>query len=307
MALACPRANLCRAPDVRLREGSLSQFAQARVQAATGRDARDWFHSRRLANGARYLRWSRLFEFLISPDGSQIRYRRLGQASNESFSVYLLGQVLSFSLLAFGIESLHATVVVVGSRAVAFLGGCGSGKSTLAAALVARGFGVLTDDLAALDEAASRWTVHPGIPRLKLFPSVARKLLGRHDGTPMNNGTTKQVLALGHGHSVRQDTPLAAIYVLSRPQSSRARARAGVIVERLSGSEAFMEIIAAAFNLMVVDRARLANQFAFAKRLVASVPVRRLTYPRTLAVLPEVCDTLLADLKATVPARSGGD
>jgi hypothetical protein len=45
-----------------------------------------------------------------------------------------------------------------------------------------------------------------------------------------------------------------------------------------------------------VDRARLARQFAFASRLAATVPVTRLSYPRSLSLLPAVCEAVLADL-----------
>ena len=301
LVLPCPLAGSRARPDVRLRAGSAADFARPRKEAGAAGHVRDWFHSRRLADGNTYLRWTGLFEFLISPDGRQIRYRRLQHASRESFSVYLLGQVLSFSLVAFGIEPLHGTVVVVDGEAIAFLGDCGYGKSTLGAALLARGFPVLTDDLIVLEKRGAGWAVHPGIPRLKLFPSVARRLFGPSlEGTLMIRGTSKLVLPLSAGQTVRRLVPLRALYVLSEPGPRGSRRPARVRFERLSGREAFLEVIRAAFNLLVVERGRLAAQFAFAARVVATVPVRRLTYPRRLSSLPAVCDILLADLAGGV-------
>ena len=64
------------------------------------------------------------------------------------------------------------------------------------------------------------------------------------------------------------------------------------------GQEAFLEITRAAFNLIHVDRERLANQFATATALARDVPVRRLTHPRRLAALPAVCERVIADVKA---------
>ena len=296
--LPCPRARPRARPDVRLRPGSAARFARARADAHLR--ARSWFQSRRLADGTIYLRWTRIFEFLVSADGRRILYRRLEHASRESFSVYLLGQVLSFTLLARGSDPLHGTIVAVDGMAVAFMGDCGYGKSTLAAALLARGYRVITDDLAALEMRKGRWVVHPGIPRIKLFPSVARKLLGPNpDGADMIHGISKQVLPLGPSQSVRRVLPLEAIYVLSDPAPARSpRGAERVTIERLSGPKAFLEVIRAAFNLIVLERGRYANQFAFATRLIARVPLRRLTYPRAFSVLPAVCDTLLADLAA---------
>ena len=276
--------------------GGTAQFARARAEVANARATENWFTCRRLADGATYLQWTGLFEFLISPDGHRILYHRQERASFESLTVYLLGQVLSFSLLAFGVDSLHGTVVDVEGEAVAFLGDCGYGKSTLGAALLARGCPILTDDLVALEQRDNGWMAHPGIPRLKLFPSMARKLLG-HDmaGTPMNPGTSKLVVTLNARQSTQRPLPLKAIYVLSTPRGSSRSAL--VRISGLSGPNAFLEIIRAAFNLLVLESGRFANQFALADGLTAGVPVRRLTYPRTLSALPLVCDALLADLR----------
>ncbi|PYT92309.1 MAG: hypothetical protein DMG36_15620 [Acidobacteria bacterium] len=82
----------------------------------------DWFHYAPLEDGSDYLRWTGLFEFLISADGRRIAARTLTDISQEAFQTYLLGQVLSFALLKQGIESLHSTVVAVDGGAVAILG-----------------------------------------------------------------------------------------------------------------------------------------------------------------------------------------
>jgi hypothetical protein len=281
---------------VELALGGAAQFARARAEVVNTRATENWFSCHRLGDGATYLRWTGLFEFLISSDGRRILYYPQKRASFESLTVYLLGQVLSFSLLAFGVDSLHGTVVDVDGEAVAFLGDCGYGKSTLGAALLARGCPILTDDLVALEPRDTGWIAHPGIPRLKLFPSVARKLLGRDvTGTPMNRSTSKLVVTLNERQSTREPLPLKAIYVLSAPRGRGGPARARI--SGLSGPDAFLEIIRAAFNLLVLESGRFATQFAFANRLITDVSVRRLTYPRKLSALPVVCNALLADLR----------
>lgn len=217
--------------------------------------------------------------------------------------MYLLGQVLSFSLLSMGIESLHGTVVVVDDGAVAFVGDCGYGKSTLGAAMLAKGFPVLTDDLIALRESAAGCVVQPGVPRIKLFPSVARRVFRRKSlGTPMNPRTSKLVLPLEQHEAVGRPVPLKAIYVLSPPRTPGGARPGRARVRPLAGREAFLEVIRAAFNLLVLGEERLASQFRFANDLAARVPVRRLTYPRDLSRLPSVCDTVLRDF-SSLPAQ----
>jgi hypothetical protein len=134
---------------------------------------------------------------------------------------------------------------------------------------------------------------------------MARRVLKQNhlEGTPMNNGTSKLVLPLGAAQTVSDAAPLRAVYVLSDPsQPANRRSKASVHIECLSNRQAFLEVIRGAFNLLVLERQRFENQFRFATRLTASVPLRRLIYPRTLSVLPSVCDALLADLAPGSPA-----
>ena len=291
--------------DVWLSPASPNRFAGAHAEVTTAHNAGEWFSCSRLTDGSWYLRWAGLFEFLVSADGRRVWYRPFEHASSQSLNVYLLGHVLSFSLLALGTESLHGTATVIDGNAVVFMGGCGWGKSTLAAALLARGFPVLTDDLVALGRRDGGWTVHPGMPRLKLFPSMARRLLGTGVREPrMNTGTSKLVLPLGAGQAVREAVPLKAIYLLPRPAKQRNRRTARVGIESLSQRDAFLEIVGAAFNLVVLERARVENQFAFATHLAASVPVRRLMYPRRVSALPAVCDALVEDNAPAGPRAS---
>jgi hypothetical protein len=296
LALPCGRNSDKNAPNVYLTSGNRTRFSQLRKRLAVDSKANTWFLYHRVPGGESYLRWVDHFEFTISADGRNIQYNPLNGVTTEALSAYLLGHVLSFSLLAFGFEPLHATVFVIDGKAVALVGDCGYGKSTLAAALVARGFPILTDDLMVLTRHGSGWMVQPGLPRLKLFPSVAERLLGHHAaGTPMNTRTAKLMIPLAKHQVVSRPVPLKALYIL--PEPGRPAGRVGI--QPLSGCDAFLEVVRAAFNLTVTDKSRLANQFAFAERLVASVPVGRLSYRRSFAALPAVCDAILADVKAS--------
>jgi hypothetical protein len=284
--------------------GRPAQFAAARRALQLSAASPQWFTCGTLPDGRTYLRWAELFEFLISPDARTIAYVRLRKASNESFSTYLLGQVLSFSLLAFGYEPLHATTVLIDGEAVAFLGDCGYGKSTIGAAFVARGHALLTDDVLALERRDGTWIAHAGPPRLKLFPSVARKVLARGTGSRLNPGTSKLVLPLNKSEAGPPTVPLRSLYILPDPAPLERRARTAVRITPVTGQDAFLEVTRAAFNLIQVSQARLKNHFAMATNLVREVPVRRLEYPRTLSSLGAVCDAVVQDVRQ--PARERG-
>lgn len=252
-----------------------------------------WFAHRRLADGSTHLHWRGLADFLISPDGSRIGWQRSARASHEAFRSYLLSQVLSFSLLARGREPLHASAVAVDGGVVAFLGGCGLGKSSLTAAFLRAGYPLVTDDLLVLARRGRGYLVEAGVPRIKLFPHVARRLLGvREAGSRMNPGTAKLVLPVPPSMGTRERLPLRTLYVLSRGRSVRIRP--------LTPATAFLEVVRDAFNTVRMDRERLAGQFDFARRLATTARVRRLSYPRRLAVLDAVREAILADLAAAV-------
>lgn len=282
---------------VELLRGSTSLFSRARRQAETMQPKGEWFRYVRFPDGTDYIEWSRLFEFLVSADGRRIACHSLNGASDEAFQTYLLGQVLSFALLKQGIEPLHATSVVLDGKAVAFLGNCGFGKSSLGAAFLQAGHRLLSDDLLVLKEHGDRFVVYPGPPRIKLFPDIARILLGdRANGTPMNNQTPKLVIPLDENEVVSPEgaLPLKAIYVLKPPVDTGSPR---ITIRLLSARRAFVELTKNTFNAVVVAPERLKRQFALVSQLAARVPVKSLSFARILTQLPLVQKVILSDLQ----------
>lgn len=254
-----------------------------------------WFRCLDLPDGQTYLKWEGLFEFLVSGDGRRIDVHPLEDSTWESFQDYLLGQALSFALLKQGIESLHATVLVREGKAVGFLGACGQGKSTLAAAFLQAGYRLLTDDMLVVQEAPGEIIAFPGLPRIKLFPEMARSLLGEGvRGTPMNHLTTKLLIPLAAGQFCRQPTPLKALYVV-RPPGPRSRVKR-VTLRSLTRRQGFLALTANTFNAVIKDPDRLRRQFAFAARLASRLPLKSLSYPWDLSRLPEVVAKIQRDV-----------
>ena len=294
-ALPLPRARRAAGPaDVQIARGGAAQFAAVRGALDPPLQSSRWFEDRVLADGRRYLRWAGLFEFLVAADGRLIVARRLRNAARapRAFETCLLGQVLSFALIARGLEPLHATAVVVGDGAIGFLGDCGRGKSTLGAAFVRAGHRLLTDDLLVLRDDHGSVRAAAGPARLKLFRRPARRVLGRGvRGTPMNDRGGKLVFPLGP-RAARGDAPLRALYVLRPGHGHR------VAIHALSPRRAFVELTRNTFNACVLDAARLARQFDLAARVAASVPVKTLAYPRRLDRLAAVRAAIEADVSS---------
>ena len=164
-------------PAMELRRGDRSQFEKALEGITLQPNPENWYQLVAFPDGSFYLRWPDLFEFLVLPDGRCITYNPLPQASPAAFETYLLGHVLSYSLLKLGYEVLHVTAVVVDGEALGLLGRSGQGKSSLAAAFLQAGYRILSDDLLVLVETPEGILIPPGLPRIKLFPETAERFL----------------------------------------------------------------------------------------------------------------------------------
>jgi hypothetical protein len=254
-----------------------------------------WFQHLPLEDGSTYLRWKGLSEFLVSPDGTRVTICPASRASQAAVHTYLLGQVLSFALLKKGIESLHATVVVVDGNAVGFLGDCGIGKSTLAASFLQLGYRMLTDDVLVVRQQGKTLLAFPGPARIKLFPGTAKSLLEHGGaGVPMNQRTSKLVIRLHKNQIEESPVPLRALYVLPTYMGA-ARSRS-IRIRELSQSRACVELLKSTFNNSVLDPWRLQQQFEAAAAHAPLVAVKKMSYPRTLAHLPRVRSAILSDL-----------
>ena len=278
-SLPCPSGN--GSVDVR--------FVRSRRRPSPAR--RDWFWREVLPDGSEHLVWTDHVEFRVSPDDRTVSYLPLARATSATIETFLLGQVLSFVLLRRGKEPFHATVLERGGRAVALVGRSGQGKSTLAAAMLTRDWHMMTDDLMVVDGIDAL----PGMPRIKLFPRAAKALGLR--GRPIAKGSTKEVIPLPTSMFCAEPVPLERIYALRNTQAVRCSIR------RLSAKTALLTLTSNTFNTRVTEGGRLRQQFAESTRLALSVPVRSISYPRTMKVLTEASAAIERDVDQPLQSR----
>jgi len=165
-------------------------------------------------------------EIIITPDPG---------ADHGVFPLYVQGMMLASALYQRDFLVLHASVIDLNGRAIAFMGPVGAGKSTLASTFLARGRGILADDNAALELSGEPFHVLPAFPSLKVYPDVARSL-GHSDLVlrPMHSSQAKHAQPVNGAFSVCP-LPLKAIYVLDRD--------AETAVSELSTLESVTELI----------------------------------------------------------------
>ena len=280
--------------DVEFIEGTAATFADAAARVPQAQ-ASWWAQSATLPDGSTYRRWTDAFEFLVMPDARQIYARRLRNTHHEALLAYLLVDALSFSLVRLGREPLHATTVARDGGAVAFIGPSGAGKSTLAALLLDGACRLLTDDMLVLRGDGDGFLAQPGPPRIKLYRTIADRVLGSaYAGIPMNADTEKLIIPLDGAQAAAVPHPLVALYVIDADNHADTRGKPSI--QTLTPASAVPVILAATASHYPSERDRLARQFGFVTRLAQQVPARVLSYRHDPEAMRSVRDAVLGDL-----------
>lgn len=255
-------------------------------------DPEQWFHQTLSGDGSLYMRWKDCLDLLVARDGARVSCRNLSSYSFASLESYLLNFAVSAALLLQGEESLHATVVDIGGRAIGLLGNSGAGKSTLASFLITCGGTIVTDDILriAFDEEAV--IAYPGPNRLKLFTEAAKLFLPESSASgKWSPAGGKLVYDLGDQTRLRPSCRLVGLYDLrKKPQPDEGR----VVLERKSALDSFLTIGAATMNNDLQPPARQGRHFRFVEQIAKLLPVYSLTYPRTFDVFDEVAEAIFA-------------
>jgi hypothetical protein len=253
------------------------------------------------------LRFPGVADFLVSP--GRIVCRLHDAELGFMVDLCLLGHVMSYYLEMNGVSALHAGAVMIGGRAVLFAADRQGGKSTLVTSLVAAGFPLLADDIAALEPDAAGVLCRHAFPQLKLTPQQALRFVGSAEGFALVHPDFPKlsVPADRVGSIATETRQVARIYLLERHAPDAADV--AIRLETLGPGEALIQLVRHSFLAEVlaeygaaggrsggehVDMARV--RFQRLAAIAHSVVVKRLCYPSGYRYLPEVHRAVLADL-----------
>jgi hypothetical protein len=242
------------------------------------------------------LRYADGAEFVVDRDGGQVWADEAAMTPGDLAS-YLLGPILGFVLRLRGVACLHASAVAIDGQAVAFLGLPGAGKSTTAAALARQGHPVLSDDVAALAEEGGAFLVQPGYPRLRLWPESVRALSTAASPLPPltlpEEGKRLHLDLTRSGYQFQRDPlPLAAVYLLDERRDDPLAPRVEVVATR----DGLMALVGNTYASSLLDKGLRAREFALLSRLIARVPLRRISAHCDPARLSKLCDVIRDDV-----------
>ncbi|MGB8600668.1 MAG: hypothetical protein WCD42_00560 [Rhizomicrobium sp.] len=231
--------------------------------------------------------------YRVDPAGREIVIEPHMAVDAADIRVFLFSTVFAILCFRRGLTPLHASVVRIGDRAVAFSGISGAGKSTLAACFHQRGYSVLSDDVAVIDWVDGNPVVRPVVSRLKLW----RDMMDRLGIAPGDKERARSQLEKYHiplDDFSTTPLPLAAIYHLAEVHDPRHEG-----VRSLTGVEAFLSLERAvyrrALGCRLLGRAQLFQQAGKIAGAVTSARLARLkTLPRAAEIVTEITRRELA-------------
>lgn len=209
---------------------------------------------------------------------------------------FLLGPGIGTALRLRGVVCLHGAATVAPAGAVVVAGASGAGKSTTVAALLRAGWGLLADDIAALDEAGGRFLVRAAYPALRVAAANTAPLAPVAAGIyplwsdPAADEGRRYVDLAGTALFRSAPAPLAAVVLLAPRLPAAPRAT----ITRLAPRAAVPALMEQLYTQRLLRDDERAAGFACCARLATGTPVYQVAAPDDLAALP----ALVADLRA---------
>lgn len=238
------------------------------------------------ARGEDYLlRFPDQGDFLIPCDGKEVRCRPLPGTPASTVRHLFLDQVIPLILSRRELLVLHASAVLTAHGAIAFVGKSGQGKSTLAACFGQIGCPLISDDYLVLRKAGEDWVAIPSYPGVRLWPQASQGIFSPlPDSTEIAHYTEKRrVSDPDLVPFAERPSPLRSVYFLD---GDGEMIESGPLIAPSEPREAFMKLVACAFNLDVRDKTLLRSQFNAIGQLRTKLPCFRLQYARDFSTLP---------------------
>jgi hypothetical protein len=205
--------------------------------------------------------------------------------------VFLLGSAFGALYFQLGFFPLHASVVVIEGRAVAFAADSGGGKSTMAAWMHRRGYAVLCDDVCVVRfDADGRPIAYPGIRRLKLWQDALTHFQFAHDRLQRDYlRKDKFQVPLLDGFS-SESVRLSDLFFLEYISDEAAPS-----VEPIHPARGLPLVRDHTYRYQYISGLDLAeSHFEDCARILRSVRLYRLLRPRRLSRLPD-CEARILD------------
>jgi hypothetical protein len=212
-------------------------------------------------------------------------FERNPEADDAILGARFIALVLPVILGRRGLLVLHANAAVVDGTAVLVGGATGAGKSTTLAALLDRGFSMLSDDVTVLRSHDDRIDVVPGPARMHLTPESAAIVGVNVEALPLQPWRRWKAAVPTEPSMASATAPLGAAYVLRSERGARVSCR------ELVGTAKFDALLGCVYGpVLGGDHPTL---FPSLSSFLDRVPVFELTRPDGRRSVDEVVDCIV--------------
>ena len=232
--------------------------------------------------------------FISDKKGEQVKVFYHPTIPINDIYTYFLGPVIGCILRLKHQVCLHASVVNINQQAIAFIGAKTAGKSTLIATLAAKGYPVLSDDIAVLFEKNNTLQVSSGYPRLRLWRQslAAIESINIENLDPVLAHIDKYYLPLNGKekqawHFQKKPLPLQAVVYLNNRNEQQYLA-----LNRITLLDAFLKLKQNIYADYMLEESLLKKEFDLFGRISREIPVLSLERPDDLQYLEETCKTI---------------
>lgn len=213
--------------------------------------------------------------------------------------ISFLGTVLACWFELQGILALHAAASVINGQAVAFLSTNKGGKSSLAAALMQRGYPLLTDDILLVERQNGRILGRSSHPQMRMWPEQAAQFFGSQDFPKVHPFLDKRRIQIDFdkpGNFEAGSFPLTRCYIPQR-YTPDTENQTEITITPVSPIESVLSLAGYSFLYWLVEAIGLQPQrLKTLAQIAQTVPISHLHYPEGIQHLPTVCQTILTDL-----------
>ena len=265
-------------PDVRIRYGSVPTALPNPASQSS------WFQA---LPDTMLLNIKGVARFLIVK-GKEIIIEPYANCQDDVLRLYLMGSAFGALLIQRGILAMHASAIKTARGAVLFVGEAGHGKSTLMAAMVQRGYAMLTDDVTAISiESLPDFWAYSSFPRLRLCADAAIRLNHSLDELTRVRAwdADKYVVPVTNFHP--DPVPVHAIYDL------RVHSAPTITVEPVNTKERFAIVAKNTYRYTFLDGlGQRGKHFRATTQLAKAAEIYSLTRPASPYLLEELVDRL---------------
>jgi hypothetical protein len=273
------RAPLSAAPDIRVRCGdTLPPSVRAAIEHFQFNEF--GFSSGLDDDGRIVVTWQRVGTAVVNAACDELTLYADPGTTDRRLSHLVVDHALPRLLWGRGRTVFHATCVAIDGKGVGFVAAAGTGKSTLAASFALGDCPLLSDDSLVLERVSSGFEIVPSYAGGRLLPDSVEGLAV--DETRLNQSSGKKLAVRFDRDASVARVPLAALVAIERDDATPT-----ACIERVAPGDAFWLLGQRAF-LTGND----ARAFSALADVADVVPVWKLRYPSSYAVLGEVRDAV---------------